>query len=100
MMATKERGHEDWWNTVVIVWVRDKDGSVTSYEPADSEWKNPFANSNYDYAKKIKEIVSGIEHQHSFGQLPEEQYKKKMSFYSRLMQGLAENQASNKKVTE
>ncbi|MFZ2957810.1 MAG: hypothetical protein WA705_13065 [Candidatus Ozemobacteraceae bacterium] len=76
----------------------NKDGSVTSYEPTDPEWKNPFADSNYDYGKKIKEIVSGIEYQHSFGQVSEEQYKKEMSFYSRLTQGMAENQTSSEKA--
>lgn len=68
---------------------KNEDGSVTAYEPGDPEWKNPYADSSYDYSKKIRETVAGIEYQHSMGQLSEARYQQEMGFYNCLKQGMA-----------
>lgn len=73
----------------------DEKGAVTAYEPTDPEWRNPFADANYDYSTKIKEIVSGIRYQHSLGQMTDDRYKQEMGFYSRLKAGMTKFQTSN-----
>lgn len=67
----------------------DQNGAVTSYEPTDPEWKNPFADPGFDYSRTIKNIVAGIEKQHSIGGMTEEQYQKDMGFYKRLKQSMS-----------
>jgi hypothetical protein len=62
----------------------DQNGTVTSYEPTDPEWKNPFADSEFDYSKAIQNIVAGIEYSHATGRMSEEQFQKDMGFYKSL----------------
>jgi len=63
-------------------------GRTTSIEPGDPNWRNPYADPNYDYRDAVGKVISGLEFQYAQKMISQTQYEHDMNFYSRLSQAL------------
>lgn len=53
-------------------------------EPGDPNWRNPYADANYDYKGAVAGIKNALEYQFSVGMMSQKQYQNDMAFYNRL----------------
>lgn len=63
-------------------------GRVTSTEPRDPGWRNPYADPGYDYAGAVADLMGKLKHEFLQGLLTTAQYQHDMSFYTRLADAL------------
>lgn len=63
-------------------------GQTTSISPDDPNWRNPYADPNYDYRGAVGKVISGLEYQYAQKMISQTQYEHDMSFYNRLSQAL------------
>lgn len=62
-------------------------GRVVSTEPGDPDWRNPYANPDYDYKDAVSKIMSQLED--ARGIIPQERYRHDMEFYTRLTEAMS-----------
>jgi hypothetical protein len=63
-------------------------GEVTTVEPGDPNWRNPYADPNYDYKGAVSDIMDALTSNYQHGGMSEEQYQNDMDFYLRLSQAM------------
>lgn len=58
-------------------------------EPGDPNWRNPYADPNYDYTSAVSDIMSSLKYEYAHNMIPLEQYQHDMDFYGRLSKAMA-----------
>jgi len=63
-------------------------GNVTAISPDNPEWKNPYADPDYDYGAAVSNTMDGLKHDRSHNLISEAQFKHDMDFYEQLHKAL------------
>jgi hypothetical protein len=63
-------------------------GRVTSVEPGDANWRNPYADPNFDYKGAVNDAMAALKFNYQHGGMSKEKYQQDMAFYSRLTEAM------------
>lgn len=50
-------------------------------EPGDPNWRNPYADPNYDYAGEVNRVMASLDYSLKMGGISNEKYQHDMAFY-------------------
>lgn len=57
-------------------------------EPGDPNWRNPYADPNYDYRGAVSSIMSSLKYEYAHNMIPEKQFRHDMDFYDSLSKAM------------
>ena len=59
-------------------------------EPGDPNWRNPYADPNYDYKAAVSDIMSSLKYEFAHSMIPEKQFLHDMNFYDSLSKAMTQ----------